>query len=80
MSVDSPRYLNIPNLGGQFFAEPSSQSMFMSCGHLQFRSYGTTRRAERKIPSSDAKPRRAPNLIQVDGNRLGGASSHRRLG
>ncbi|MFN5229073.1 MAG: hypothetical protein ACK5FS_09400, partial [Planctomycetota bacterium] len=48
--------------------EPSSQSMFMSCGHLQFRSYGKPRRAERKIPSSDAKPRRAPNLIQVDGS------------
>jgi len=35
MSVDSPRHLNIPNLGGQFFAEPSSQSMFIPARHLQ---------------------------------------------
>jgi hypothetical protein len=33
-----------------------------------------------KKPSSDAKPRRAPNLIQVDGKRFGRAEFHRRLG
>jgi hypothetical protein len=67
----------IPQDYGKFAAESKLKP---TCDSPEFPNLLKHKVLDPKKPRSDAKPRRAPNLIQVDGNRFGGASSHRRLG